>query len=112
MTEEKIQNQCILWFDKKYPKYRLLLVHHYNNPRNAIQGSKLKGLGLKKGIPDLVLYVPNKKYNALFIEMKNETGKLQSQQVKYSEILPEMGYKWELCRSLDNFKKIITSYLE
>lgn len=110
-SEEKIQHDCIMWFDKKYPEYRLLLVHHYNNPRSAAQGAKLKGLGLKKGIPDLVLYIPNKNYSGLFIEMKNDKGRLQPQQVRYSELLPKMGYKWELCRSLEKFQEIITNYL-
>ncbi len=111
LSEESIQHKCVMWFDANFPKYRLLLVHHYNNPRNAIQGAKLKGLGLKKGIPDLVLYLPNKTSHGLFIEMKNEKGRLQPQQLKYSELLPSVGYKWELCRSLEEFKQIISKYL-
>ncbi len=111
MTEEQIQTSCITWFNFHYPKYKDLLVHHHNNPRNPVNGARLKKLGLKAGIPDLVLYVPNSDYYCLFIEMKNEKGRLSAKQKEYKKLLQEQGYKWELCRSKEDFKKIISNYI-
>ena len=56
-SEAKIQHDCIMWFDKEFPQYRGLLYHNFLNPPNKIQGRILKGLGLKKGLPDLKSYI-------------------------------------------------------
>ena len=110
-SEAKIQHDCVMWFDGEFPEYRGLLYHNFLNPPNKIQGRILKGLGLRKGIPDLFLALPINGRHGLYIEMKNENGTLQPEQVKYRDRLKKVGYSWELCRSLESFKKIITEYL-
>ena len=111
-SEAKIQHSCIMWFDKEYPQYRGLLYHNYLNPPNAVTGRILKGLGLKKGVPDLTLALPINDKHGLFIEMKTEKGILAKEQIKYRDLLIKVGYNWELCRSLESFKNIITKYIE
>ena len=71
----------------------------------------LKGLGLKKGLPDLTFALPINGKHGLYIEMKNEKGTLQKEQIKYKKLLTDVGYNWELCRSLEQFKTIINTYL-
>ena len=110
-SEQKIQHQCVMWFDSEYPQYRGLLYHNYLNPPNAITGRILKGLGLRKGVPDLTLALPIKGKHGLYIEMKNEKGTLQKEQLKYRDLRQKVGYNWELCRSLEQFKTIIKNYL-
>ena len=85
---------------------------NYNNPRNKIQGAKLKRMGMRKGIPDLFLAYPRVCYGGLYIEMKTPKGRLSKEQKEYSNILRNIGYKWVLCRSFDEFKKEIEKYLE
>jgi len=111
-SEAKIQHSCVMWFDKEFPEYRGLFYHNYLNPPNAIQGQILKGLGLKKGVPDMFLALPINGKHGLYIEMKNEKGTLQKEQIKYKALLQKVGYNWELCRSLNQFKTIINNYLE
>ena len=110
-SEAKIQHKCIMWFDSEYPQYRGLLYHNYLNPPNAITGRILKGLGLRKGVPDLTFALPINGKHGLYIEMKNEKGTLQKEQIKYKKLLTDVGYNWELCRSLEQFKTIINTYL-
>jgi len=110
-SEAKIQHKCVMFFDAQYPQYRGLLYHNYNNPPNKIQGGILKGLGLRKGVPDMFLALPINGKHGLYIEMKNEKGTLQKEQIKYKELLTSVGYNWELCRSLDEFITIIETYL-
>ena len=74
-SEAKIQHKCVMWFDAEFPEYRGLLYHNYNNPPNKIQGRILKGLGLRKGVPDLFLALPINGRPGLYIEMKNEKEK-------------------------------------
>jgi len=110
-SEAKVQHACIMWFDSEYPQYRGLLYHNYLNPPNAITGRILKGLGLRKGVPDLTFALPINGKHGLYIEMKNEKGTLQKEQIKYKKLLTDVGYNWELCRSLEQFKTIINTYL-
>jgi len=111
-SEDKIQHKCIMFFDAQYPQYRGLLYHNYNNPPNKVKGGILKGLGLKKGIPDLFFALPINGKHGLYIEMKTATGKLEKEQIKYQKLLAGVGYNWELCRSLDEFITVIETYLK
>ena len=110
-SEAKIQHSCIMWFDKEFPQYRGLLYHNFLNPPNAVTGRILKGLGLKKGVPDLTFALPINGKHGLYIEMKTAKGTLQKEQIKYRDLLQKVGYNWELCRSLEQFKTIIKQYL-
>ena len=110
-SEQQIQHSCVMWFDKEYPQYRGLLYHNFLNPPNKIQGMMLKGLGLKKGLPDLTLALPINGKHGLYIEMKTEKGTLQKEQIKYRDLLQKVGYNWELCRSLKQFQHAIKNYL-
>jgi len=100
-----------MWFDKEFPQYRGLLYHNFLNPPNAVTGRILKGLGLKKGVPDLTFALPINGKHGLYIEMKTAKGTLQKEQIKYRDLLQKVGYNWELCRSLEQFKTIIKQYL-
>jgi len=110
-SEAKLQHNCVMYFDKQYPEFRGLLYHNFLNPPNKIQGMMLKGLGLKKGLPDLTFALPINGKHGLFIEMKTEKGVLAKEQIKYRDLLLKVGYNWELCRSLEEFKNIIKEYL-
>ena len=54
------------------------------------QLSKLKKEGLTKGIPDLIVILPN---CILFIEMKIEGGKLSKEQIEIHNRLEKLGFK-------------------
>jgi hypothetical protein len=110
--EDKIQHDCVMWFDDKFPQYRGLLYHNYNNPPNKVRGAVLKGMGLRKGVPDLFFALPINGKPGFYIEMKKPKGTLEPEQRKYRDRLKKVGYSWELCRSLEEFKKIITKYLD
>lgn len=114
-SEGKIQAECFRWFWNNHARYRGLMFHVPNeNDRtdsNPIQGAIRKSMGVIAGVSDLILLVPTKKYHGLCIEMKDEDGR-QRQSQKDWQIMVEMyGYRYEVCRSLEQFKEIITDYL-
>lgn len=114
-NEGKIQAECFAWFWNDYPQYRRLLFHIPNeNDRsdsNIIQGAIRKSLGVVAGVSDLILLVPKGLYHGLCIEMKDEKGTQKPAQKEWQTIVEAQGYKYCLCRSLAQFKNVISDYL-
>lgn len=113
--EGKIQAECFAWFWNKYPQYRKLLFHVPNeNDRsdsNIIQGAIRKSLGVVSGVADLLLLIASSGYHGLCVEMKDEKGRQKPAQAEWQAIVEAQGYKYVICRSLEQFKIIIEEYL-
>ena len=67
--------------------------------------------GVRKGVPDLFLPYPSKKYHGLFIEMKTEVGVHGDAQKLWQKNLTKAGYKVVVCRGVENARMELTSYL-
>ncbi len=113
--EGRIQAECFAWFWNTYPQYRKLLFHVPNeNDRadsNIIQGAIRKSLGVVSGVADLLLLVASGGYHGLCIEMKDEKGRQKPAQAEWQAIVEAQGYKYIICRSLEQFKITIKEYL-
>lgn len=113
--EGKIQAECFSWFWNTYPQYRKCLFHVPNeNDRadsNIIQGAIRKSMGVVAGVADLILMVKRGPYGALCIEMKDERGTQKPAQKEWQVVVENQGYRYVICRSLEQFKKIIEEYL-
>mgnify|MGYP003301584657 CR=1 FL=1 len=71
----------------------------------------LKDMGVRKGVPDLCLFVPKKGKQGLFIEMKAPNKYPRPEQRAMMQTLEEEGYQCAVCHSLDEFRDIIDNYL-
>lgn len=81
--------------------------------RNKSTAAKLKLEGVKKGVPDLFLAVPNKYFHGLFIEMKRIKGGVLSKEQKiWKELLTAEGYCWFVAKGFQEGKAIIEEYLK
>ncbi len=112
--EDRLQTACVQWFDLQFNKLSRLLHHSPNGgKRSAREGARFKEMGTRAGFPDLVLLYPAKGYHALFIEMKtsDKSSRLSPAQKKYGATLEKYGYKYTVCRSFEDFQKIIKGYL-
>lgn len=110
--EDDIQINCVKWFSLQYPKLALLLHHSPNGgKRTKFEAIQFKRMGTRAGFPDLELLFPSKGYHALFIEMKTKVGRQRPTQKVYQRALEEYGYKYVICRSLEDFMKEIKAYL-
>ena len=129
-----MQQGAVKWFNLQYPQYRGLLVHIPNEGRRTIKvingrpvcvgGAKLKAEGLVKGAADLVLFVPNKFFHGLCLETKVElfdysTGKEKKtktyqspEQKEWQALVESQGYRYEVYRNIDEFRKIVLEYLD
>lgn len=110
--EHKIQCACVRWFRLKYPKLRNILFAIPNGGRrDAVTGAKLKEEGATSGVSDLILLRSNRFYGALAIEMKKPSGYQSPAQKEWQKEVEAMGNKYVVCRSLDEFIKVVTDYL-
>ena len=132
--ESIVQQGAVKWFNLQYPQYRGLLVHIPNEGRRTIKvingrpvcvgGAKLKAEGLVKGAADLVLFMPNKFFHGLCLETKVElfdysTGKEKKtktyqspEQKEWQALVESQGYRYEVYRNIDEFRKIVLEYLD
>lgn len=115
--EDKIQKAVIKWSQqagvrKAFPCLKLL--YHIPNERycDPIQGKQLKLMGVKSGVPDLCLPVPNKGYHGLYIELKAENGKVSDNQDWWLIELHQQGYMCAVCFGLEQAINTILFYLE
>lgn len=110
--EDELQKSCIRWFDYKYPKLKLRLHHSPNGgKRNLIEAAKFKEMGVRAGFPDLIFLVPNKQYPFMGIELKTSKGKLSEYQKEYQREFVQMGARYVVCRSVDEFMNEIDDYI-
>lgn len=112
--EAKIQAECFRWAWNEHPETRRLLFHVENEDAhgNLIEGARRRAMGLVAGVADLILLMPRGPFHGLMIEMKTLTGAQKERQRTWQALVEKQGYKYTLCRSLAQFKQIITEYLE
>lgn len=78
--------------------------------RNVIVAKKLKAEGVKAGVADLFLMIPNKIFHGLFIEVKTPVGRQQPSQKDFEKIAFDSGYCYEVVRSLDDLINCLETY--
>ncbi len=110
--EHDIQKGCVTYFRLAYPQYRQLLFSVPNGAYVSPQQRKyLSTEGLVSGVADLILLVPRNGYGSLCIEMKTQKGRLQETQKEWQRAAETNGNKYVVCRSFDEFRQEVVSYL-
>ena len=133
--EHQIQCACVKWFNLQYPQYRGLLFAVPNGgARSKATAGKLKAEGVVAGVADLILLVPGLApktpkeiedsielpfpYHcnivfrlALCIEMKTKTGRQTEAQKEWKKKVERHDYRYEVCRSLEEFQKVVREHL-
>lgn len=113
-TEEKEQIMLFQWAEIAVLNYpELELMYHVPNEgkRSKITGSRFKHMGLKSGVPDIILPVAHGGYIGLAVEMKYGRGTLTENQRKWLDLMKRNGHMTAVCYSFDEAKKVIVDYL-
>lgn len=111
--EHQLQTACVRWFAYAYPDLRGRLFAVPNGGRrDGVTGARLKAEGVVAGVADLILLKPNRHYAALLIEMKTPTGRQSAAQRAWQALITANNeYLYTLCRSFDDFRLIVQTYL-
>lgn len=112
-SERQIQIQCVSWFRQRYPEASGVFFSVPNGGiRNAWTAKNLKDEGALSGVADLILLVPKKGYASLCIEMKKPGGKWSDTQKAFKTAAEGFKNKYVVCYSVEEFKAVVTDYLE
>lgn len=124
MSEDKIQVSAVAWFNNNYClKFHEPKMSIESSPNEVLSKVKklipdkvffklmswLKAMGMKSGTSDLKVYLNGGK--TLFIEMKDHKGTQSQAQKDFQKTVEDLGFKYYLCRSVNQFKEIILSEL-
>lgn len=110
--EERIQYQIVEYFTNTYclkfhnPRYCIFSVP--NDTSDVRELMRKKSTGLKAGVSDLIVLMPNK---CMFVEVKTETGNQSDNQKQFQADVEELGFEYILVRSLLDFQNKINRYL-
>ena len=77
-------------------------------PTNAITGARLKSMGLKPGIPDLVLVAPDN--TVRFLELKREGGKLSPAQLEFQTFCIAHGHQHATVETLKEALAVLSDW--
>ena len=111
--EHRIQCACVQWFRYQHPECRNNLFAVPNGGRrDKTTGAKMKAEGVLAGVADLILLKSNANHGALLIEMKTRIGRQADTQREWQRLIERDGYKYVVCRSLEDFIREVDTYLQ
>ena len=102
--EESIQVACVKWFRLQYPNLVIFAVPN-GGSRNLYEAKNMKESGTLAGVADLVIVGNGGK--VLFVEMKAGKNKQEDSQVLFQNKVENLGHKYIICRSKEQFMKEI-----
>lgn len=116
--DEDFQQQMLIkWSQQpsvrqRYPELKLL--YHIPNERkcSAQEGARFKRMGVKSGVPDLVLPVSVGVHHGLYIEMKAPNGRVSETQKWWLKELTAQGYLAVVCYGWEQAVHSLEMYLE
>jgi hypothetical protein len=103
----KIHVAVLQWIETVAPE--LIVFHPASGEfRDAITAGKLKRMGVRRGIPDLVILPPDGR--AAFLEIKSPTGRLSPEQQDFGAWCAAHGYRWGVARGIDDARRVFDDW--
>ena len=115
MKEYQLQTAVCKYLDLQGYLYCASMGGQYQKYHS--QRNRAKATGLKRGIPDLIIYEPANKYESdelwhgLAIELKVGYNKATPEQLEWIKNLTNKGYVASVCVGIDEALRIIEGYL-
>lgn len=107
------QEQIKIFNYAKYNnKLRWLFAIPNGGSRDIREAARLKLQGVKAGVSDMFLPIPNSMFHGLFIELKVGTNKTSQLQDEFIDYVRNNGYMAKVCYGADEAIRTIKSYLE
>jgi len=110
--EALIQSECVKWYTNNYclkhhtPRGLIFSVPNELGKTNALQTMLAKSCGLLSGVSDTVIILPYTS-ELVFVEFKTEIGMQSQAQLEFEIRVKAHGFRYELVRSVEQFKTLI-----
>lgn len=104
-------------FDK-YPELKLMFAIPNGGFRNKSEAARLKAMGVKRGVPDILLPVKRSLWSGLFVELKRPAapgkreGTTSDEQDDWIDDLKAQGFGAMVCVGYEMAWNTIIAYLE
>lgn len=109
MREDEEQKAIAEYLDRR----GVLWCHVPNEGKRSYRtAAHLHAMGLKSGVPDIIIFEPRNGYHGLAIEMKVGDNKPTAEQKHWLRSLIERGYKAGVCYSAESAIKVVERYLK
>lgn len=110
--EDTLQMACVRWFDYQHARDSWALFHVPNGGRrNPKEAARFKAMGVRAGVPDLMLLLPRHGYSYLAIELKYGKNTQTQAQKDYERRINANGGVYVVVRSIEEFVETIENYL-
>jgi hypothetical protein len=102
-SEGKIQQEIVMYFRNKNLNNNRLIFSVPNERSNAKEQIRMVATGLYSGVSDLIVVTEK---NITFVEVKDAVGVQSQRQKEFETKIKDLGYKYYLVRSLEDFMEI------
>lgn len=103
MSEAKIQADIVQYLQTR-GVYFFSVPNEAAGRDAAIRMARLKAMGLRSGVSDMVLIFPGQ---VVFVEVKDEKGKQSDAQRRFQDKVNELGFDYYLVRSVEDVEKVV-----
>ncbi len=97
---------------RKYPALEFMYHIPNGGKRDKSTAIRLKAEGVKAGVPDICLPVPQGNYHGLYIELKAGKNTATDNQNRWLQALAANGYRTAICYGWEAATKVIIEYLK
>ena len=109
-TENRIQQECVIWFHNRYMNHRGCLFAVPNGgTRSGLEGKILKATGVWAGVSDLLLMVGGV---TTCLELKTDVGYQSAKQKRWQSLMQDNSFKYYIIRSQEEFIEIVEPIME
>lgn len=120
-TEDDLQKMVFQWIrlmERRVSEFAMAFHCPNGGSRNPREAARFKGMGVRPGVPDIMLPCPGHSINGqywfdgLAIELKSKTGRLTGEQSMWlGRLKDECGWRTEVCRTFDEAKAVLCEYM-
>jgi hypothetical protein len=96
---------------RQQPELALFFAVPNGGDRNPIVAAKMKGEGVRAGVPDYLLPVARQGFHGLAIELKAKGGRASIEQREWLDSLAAQGWRAELCVGWGAAWDVLRDYL-
>ncbi|WVM04107.1 hypothetical protein [Salinibacter phage B2_17] len=114
-SEEDIHKAVVEWADRQAQTLPALdfLFHVPNGgSRHVAEAEKLRRMGTRQGVPDLLLPIPRAAGCGLALELKSPSGRLRPTQAWWLDHLREAGWAVAVAWTFSEARHVLRSYLD